>query len=67
MKSWHNTEPPENVLLDVKGTNYGGDWCGEAMKRTYKIKPEWMKREWRWVNKCGSRYDNQRIDFWRRK
>lgn len=66
MSEWMKTEPLENVLVEVRGSDCMGDWFGVAKKLTYKKLPHKnMKKAWRWVFADGLRYVDQDVDSWR--
>jgi hypothetical protein len=61
-----NNPPPEGVLVEIRGSDYMGDWYDEAMRVDYKkgsTKAQ-LKRKWRWI-KDGVTYDDQAVDAYR--
>lgn len=56
-------EPPMNVPVEVKGSDWSGTWYGRAMAVPYK-KPK-KNKKWRWmdVDKKGTFHG---IEEWKR-
>ena len=65
MSEWSRCDPPENKLVEVKGSDCLGTWYGVAKKLTYKKKPKGYKKNWRWVYADGERCRDQFIDEWK--
>lgn len=59
--------PPEMTLVEIRGTDYMGEWIGRAMKKTYKKPPHKKMKPgcWRWVTESGERFCDQAVDAWR--
>ena len=59
--------PPEGVMVEVRGSDYIGDWFGVAMRKDYKpgSTKKQLKRGWRWCYENGDRFDDQAIDAWK--
>lgn len=66
---WLRVEPPEGVLVEVKCSDYMGEWYSVAMRKDYK-KPKkgqckkGFRKGWRWVDSTGESFGDM-VDEWR--
>lgn len=66
--------PPNEVMVEVRGTDFMGEWFGKAMRKDY-VKPpagtgkkrakKAFKKGWRWCYENGDKFPDQAIDAWR--
>ena len=66
---WERGEPPENVLLEVRGSNCTGDWYTVGIRKDYKKPPrgkskKGFKRGWRWLDEDGNTFEEP-VEAWR--
>lgn len=60
---WEIGEPPADVLMEVRGSDFIGTWHGVAMRKDYKKPPKgksgkgFRKKKWRWVYEDGNVFD----------
>lgn len=70
MKQWienpKQNPPPNEVLVEVRGTDFMGEWTTVAMRKDYKpgSTKKQLKRGWRWLDAGGSIFDDY-IEAWR--
>ena len=66
IKNPKQNPPPENILVEVRGCDWIGDWTQKAMRKDYKNKPNHGgKRGWRWVGENGDRLKDQAVSEYR--
>jgi len=69
---WRNQKtdpPPEGVLVEVRGSSWGGEWVCMAERRDYKpgsTKAQ-LKRGWRWVTESGEALRKEYPEGWRNR
>lgn len=77
-RSWQENPkqnpPPNEVMVEIRGTNYAGIWLGKAMRKDYVTPPLGTSKKrvkkafrsgWRWCYEDGNKFPDQAIDAWR--
>jgi hypothetical protein len=66
--------PPNEVMVQVRGVDYSGEWRTTAMRKDYKQPPpgtgkkaakKAYRKGWRWCYENGDKFPDQAIDAWR--
>lgn len=54
MSTWRTDDPPNMVCVQVKCSDFRGEYTMSAMRKDYK-KPQ-KGRKWRWVHACDEKH-----------
>lgn len=71
MEDWtinpRQNPPPEGIIVEIKGSDYMGEWTGNAFRKDYKqgSSKAHLKRKCRWMHPNGEVFDDQAVEAWR--